>query len=145
SGPIASPTPPALTALEPCLVTCGGTTDDDRTARSEPDRRSAASHTCVVSTARRSFGHACLGTVGVLPWSRSIRLGCYGRHASKRRRGAPLCGRWPSGKLKAHLATGSRLEVRLGTARVRRRSHCRERRKEDGDRDGRRRCRIEHE
>jgi transposase len=51
SGRTASPIRPAPTAAERSTASSAGTTADDLTARSAAGRRSAASHTCVVTTA----------------------------------------------------------------------------------------------
>ena len=54
----ASPTPPAHTAPEPSPATSASTTDADPTARPEANRRSAVSHTSVVTTPSRAAGGA---------------------------------------------------------------------------------------
>ena len=50
NGPTASPTPPAATAPAPSPATSAGTTDDDHTAHSAANHRSAASHRSVGPT-----------------------------------------------------------------------------------------------
>ena len=58
SGPTRAATPPARPVPERSPATCAGTTSADPTARSEPGRRSAASHTSVVTTASATGGLA---------------------------------------------------------------------------------------